>query len=187
MFCQQRTRLIPKWSKRWHKHPRCLKYFSRTPVLITTPRHCGSLRALHPAVAVLSHPSSPSKTQACHRVCILHGQSDTYYSWKLLLPWLINHVTNWRGTIARWHPSYGQWVSLTKRFLFIFLNVASPRQNQMPGIYLHMPGDVRLLTVTVSNFNNHDMLHLLTPQHNNSGELYCQRHYPLTAEWLNSW
>lgn len=31
------------------------------------------------------------------------------------------------------------------------------------------------------------MLHLLTPQHNNSGELYCQRHYPLTAEWLNSW
>lgn len=57
----------------------------------------------------------------------------------------------------------------------------------MPGIYLHMPGNARLLTGAASNFNNHDMLHLLTPQHNNGGELYCQRRYPLTAEWLNSW
>lgn len=81
----------------------------------------------------------------------------------------------------------GQWGSQTERFLFTFLHVASPRHNQMPGICLHMPGRARLLTATVSSFNNHDMLHLLTPQHSHSGELYCQRHYPGTAEWLNSW
>lgn len=57
----------------------------------------------------------------------------------------------------------------------------------MPGIYLHMPGNARLLTASVSSFNNHDMLHLLTPQRSHSGELYCQRHHPATAEWLNSW
>lgn len=90
-------------------------------------------------------------------------------------------------TIARCHPSQGQGGSQTERFLFLFLNVAGPRHNQMPGIYLHMPGNARLLTATVSSFNNHDMLHLLTPQHSHSGELYCQRHYPGTAEWLNSW
>lgn len=81
----------------------------------------------------------------------------------------------------------GQWGSQTERFLSTFLHVASPRHNQMPGICLHMPGRARLLTATVSSFNNHDMLHLLTPQHSHSGELYCQRHYPGTAEWLNSW
>lgn len=89
--------------------------------------------------------------------------------------------------MVREHPGYNLWVSLSNGFPLIFFHVASPRYNQMPGIYLCMPGNVRLLTVAVSNFNNHDMLHLLTPQHNNSGELYCQRHYPLTAEWLNSW